>query len=484
MKDKTVLWVLGIFVICFSSCRKSDDDGSNHIPSGDAQVYDFHLQNNSIPALGLAEFTIDQMDGKICNPDSLAYGTVINEKAVCTFTTRGAAGIQVKQTALSSMFTPWNTTDSLDFTKPVEFIVTSEDGIHNKSYTAWINIHKVNPDLMAWRRLAEGIYPHVESTDLYNKPVVVMSPDSAEYWMFTTVIESGRNTYSLYKAQVNRPADWRLETDHIAFPYDASIGEPFPAVRLDQLVWWNSALIVPQKSGMAQTQLYKSANGKDWEKVPLAETPFIQTILGVVGFPGQDNYLCTIAQSPAGQMVFCRTSDLTTWEFETSTVPYDFPLGGSFASLSYQNMYYPYLLLVGGRESENGALLNTVWNTSDGLKWVKYESVLPPFDQPREGAMLAPYDGKFYLIGGTDATGQTTRNIMYSADNGLTWRPVDDFQAFPSEYAARSFASVHVDRENNLLIFGGRESASSVWLDEIWSGRINRFGWNLSASDM
>ncbi len=475
MKDKIALLLLGIFVICFSSCLGNDDE-STYIPSGDAQVYYFHLQNDSIPALDSVKFTIDQLNGKIYNPDSMPYGTVIKEKVVCTFTTRGVAGIQVKQTALADTLSWWNTTDSLDFTRPVEFVVTPMDGIHKKPYTAWINIHTVNPDSMAWRRLAEGIYPPVESADLYNKPVVMMSPDSTEYWMFATAIESGRNTYSLYKAPLSGPADWRLETDHIAFPYDASLGESAPVVRLDQMVWWNDTLIVPQQSGMAQTQLYKSANGKDWEKVPLADTPFIQTILGVVGMPGRDNYLCTVALTPSGQLAFCRTPDLTTWEFEESEMPSGFPAGGNFASLSYENMYHPYLLLVGGRESQNGALLNTAWNTSDGLNWIKYESVLSPFDQPREGAMLTPYDGKFYLIGGTDAAGQTTRSIVYSTDRGLSWKPVDDLKVFPADYNARSFASVHVDKENNLLLFGGRESASSAWLDEVWSGKINRLG--------
>lgn len=201
----------------------------------------------------------------------------------------------------------------------------------------------------------------------------------------------------------------------------------------------------------------------------------MKRIIGVLGMPGKDTYLCAIATKD-GVPRFCRSSDLENWEFSDADIPYDFPMGGRFARLAYQNMYHPYLLLVGGATPAGTELLNTVWNTSDGLKWVKYESTLPPFDRGREGAMLTRYDGKFYLIGGTDVNGQTTRNIMYSVDRGLSWKPVDDLKVFPDEYTPRSFASVHVDKENNLLLFGGRESASSAWLDEIWSGRINRLG--------
>lgn len=472
MKDKVVLFLVSIFVICFSSCL-GDDDNYDYTPSGDAQVYQFHLKNDSIPALDSVKFTINQLTGEIYNPDSMAYGTVIDKKAVCTFTTRGVAGIQVKQTAIADSLSWWNTTDSLDFSKPVEFIVTPADGIHTKSYRAWVNIHTVKPDSMEWRQVAQGIYPPLANVGQRAVQTVILSPDSTRYWMFV-LKRPETGAYALRTAPVDNVTGWQEETDGIVF-LDVLPGT-FPViVRLDQLVRFGDALVVPEYRG--QYRLFKSNDGgKNWSQINVdGNALYARTVVGVLDRPGQPGYLCIVGGKT--DRYYYRTSDLENWEKSDAQADADFPDAG-FARLAYQNMYHPYLVVVGGKREEglNERLLNTVWSTTDGLDWIQYESSQPPFDEPREGAMLAQYDGNFYLMGGTNAAGETTRNIVTSIDRGLSWQPVDGMKIFPAGYAARSFSSVHVDKENNLLLFSGRESFSSPWLDEIWSGKINRLG--------
>jgi hypothetical protein len=44
----------------------------------------------------------------------------------------------------------------------------------------------------------------------------------------------------------------------------------------------------------------------------------------------------------------------------------------------------------------------------------------------------------------------------------------------PTDYAARGFSSIIVDKENFVNIFGGKTSTGSNDLNQLWRGRINR----------
>lgn len=476
MKDKIALLLLGIFVICFSSCLGNDDE-STYIPSGDAQVYYFHLQNDSIPALDSVKFTIDQLNGKIYNPDSMAYGTVIDEKVVCTFTTRGVAGIQVKQTALADTLSWWNTTDSLDFTKPVEFIVTPMDGIHKKPYTAWINIHTVNPDSMTWNLLTSDFYGlrDFSGTDMSNCGMTtnLLDNGTVEYRMFTRLKNTGATIPLAFVPE---------EKVCAILNSNVEINDP-SGVRIDweQLTAFNGEYVACTDTFNTEENKGKLFWATDpyffWDRV--WSSPYVHRILGVVNETGkQAGYLAAIVQKN-GKYFFARTSNLTDWEVrEEEEVSSEFPMDGGFARLSYENMYHSYLLLVGGQHGTGAGTryLNTVWNTSDGLKWEKYTSSQPPFKEGMVGASLVAYDDMFYLIGGMNRAGQASKSIICSLDRGLSWQPAGDLIVLPEAYKARAYSSVFVTPDNSLLIFGGREGENTPYLFDIWKGRINRLG--------
>lgn len=92
--------------------------------------------------VGTVKFVIDQVNGRIYNPDSLPFGTVI-EKVVCTVTyANGLASIEVTQDALPDSTYYWNLSDSLDFSKPVKMVTTAYDGITKKTYITQVNVHQ------------------------------------------------------------------------------------------------------------------------------------------------------------------------------------------------------------------------------------------------------------------------------------------------------------------------------------------------------
>ena len=79
MKNRIVLFIAGCCALLLSSCLGSDD--TQYELSKDCQILSFSLSNDSIPGLKDVVFTIDQVEGKIFNIDSMPYGTKLDEKS-------------------------------------------------------------------------------------------------------------------------------------------------------------------------------------------------------------------------------------------------------------------------------------------------------------------------------------------------------------------------------------------------------------------
>lgn len=190
-KNKLHLWMAGCAALLLSSCLGNTDDVDESVLSN-CQIISFSLQNDSISGLSNVIFTIDQVNGLIFNKDSMAYGTVIDRKAVCSLTydmSLSPSAIEVYQEALKDS-AYWNGTDSLDFSNFVRFRVYSNNGKAYKSYTAKLNVHQQQPDSMTWI-----LYSELPAGNNIQEQKVLASGDS--YRMYVKNTASG---YELYQS--------------------------------------------------------------------------------------------------------------------------------------------------------------------------------------------------------------------------------------------------------------------------------------------
>ena len=157
-------------------------------------------------------------------------------------------------------------------------------------------------------------------------------------------------------------------------------------------------------------------------------------------------------------------------------VPAGFPVSG-FGSLSSQNMFRESLTVVAGKDKD-GKLLNSAWSTMTATSWVLLTDMESDYFDKREGVMLSAYDDKFCMVGGIDEVNKAHKDIYFSIDGGVSWTLSDTLTVMPVDYKARGFASVQVDKEKYMLIFGGKENTNANELDQIWRGRINRLGFD------
>ncbi|MDR2498749.1 MAG: DUF6242 domain-containing protein [Tannerellaceae bacterium] len=440
-KNLAMLALMSFVVMLIPSCLGGNDE-TDVSAYKDAQIASFVLSHDSITSLGTLKFTIDQINGHIFNMDSLPYGTII-EKVICSITYRsGSSGVQVKQEALGDSTIVWNGSDSLDFSRPVQFITYAYDGISKKTYTATVNIHQVQPDTMIWEQ--------------YLKPLTGFAPQemktletAGQLIMYTKSPDGLRRFTSAWPANVWAPAELQ--------------GLPADAI-LDQI----SALPSGRSYALANNQLYTSADGASWSQI--AEAPPVKALLGTLkADKNKPELLAAIIESD-GQEYFGAMNKAGQW-MQGEAVPDNFPQK-NFATSQYEQMGFEYLLAGGGRDRQN-RLASSIWGTSNGTQWAqltreKFRSVIE-----RESPILVRYDNMLYLTGGFGPDGTVDRTIYLSPDNGISWSSRDSMIAFPDEYTPRANASA-ATFAGHLYLFGGKTGIGSQHLDEIWRGHINR----------
>ena len=444
---------MGSLLFLMTSCLGNNDNGTiDDWTLGNAQISVFSLSNDSIKGLSKVKFTIDQLNSKIYNKDSMPYGTVLDEKVKCTVdfdNVYDVSGILFVQSLTNDSI--WGTNDSIDFSAPVFITVYPLDGISVKTYEAKVNIHQVNSDSMGWQK-----YTDLISGKVFKDMKVIQYRDS--YFMY--VSENG--VCSLYETGIEDMIDWK-EIPLSGFPADAV---------LSQISEFEDDLYVLSKQGV----LYHLpagqilSGGQAWSQV--SNAPLIKTLIGYLPenpVTGRKAILSVIVEEN-NVFHFASMNNSQEWQIGKET-PENFPLMG-FSGLCYESMHHQRLLIASGLDSKNN-LSDMAWSTMDGLSWVSLSNVKNTFS-PREGAAVSYYDNCFFLVGGINASGEALSDIYYSKDQGVTWS--DTLYVMPDDYVARGYSSVIVDKNNYMLLFGGKAGKNTNVLNELWRGRINRLG--------
>lgn len=449
MKNKLLLLLTSCLIVSLVSCLDSDNNVDTNYELTNCQIATFSVGNDSVPGVSSLKFVIDQLSGYIYNEDSMAFGSVLDEKLVTTVTLASAyAYTQAFPEATGDTIT-LSSSDSIDYSKPVKMVVHSVDGLSTKTYHIWINIHQVNPDTMVWTRESAALLPAAVT----GQKVIAWGD---QYYMY--VKPSSVNEYKLYSASPESAASWKEL---------ALTGLPAEELYLSQLTVFNKMLYLPAASGT----LYRSTDGQNWLAVNGA--PAIKAILGDIKEGAVNKPALAAIVSNEGTLQFAGMSVEGEWT-AGDKVPAGFPVSG-FGNVCFLSMHFQRLLVLGGKDS-NDKLLGSAWATMDGLSWaVQTDDQNPPFEGIT-GIAVAAYDDKFYAFGGIDASNKAHNEIYRSKDNGVSWAVTDSLVQMPADFKARGYSSVIVDKDNYMLLFGGKETTGTSDLNDLWRGRINRLG--------
>lgn len=409
-------------------------------------------------------FTIDQINRIITNKDSLPVGTYIDK--VITSITYDAGMLAYKPKG-SDNDTIWTSTDSIDFTDPVEFKVYAYSGVEGKPYTITINVHKQEPDTISWKKF---------DTQLFNAGN--LSEQKAVYANGKVYVfgKNGNGTHIEYSDVANdNPSPWEPVTDKIPSNIDT-----YSATACAGYIYFLAG---------TDKQLYKlDANSNEITSV---NTEIFEMLIG-----GNDikSELYAVKEGEKGKKSGIYKENTWTEDANSFTL---FPVGKPFFSntttASYNSDITTTIALCNNPGTTANDTAALVFNRiSSDNKWEERMQNLPLPNL--ENITMIYYDGKLYAFGGGYKEIKPFSQFYCSTDNGLCWRPVTECMAFPAEVPDTenpnreyiNFPDLYDTHHGNYScavtpkLENGTSRGNFIWIvwedGSICRGRINRLG--------
>ena len=381
-------------------------------------------------------FSIDQAAGEVYNADSLPFATKV-DKVVVNMGLSGYAQIMNDSTGLYETFL---STDSLDFTTPRKFRITSLDSEYHKDYTISVNVHQVEPEKMVWNSYAavEALLP--QRAIEYNGELCLFGEKDGELLLAISPL-TGAPSWSVVSLEGRLPATANMSTIQL----------------------FGGVLYLVADDG-----IYTSSNAIEWKRC--------YACTGAVAIVGASDNDGKMWVATDGELLM--TADGVKYE-SAGALPEGFPLYGvSIVSyvMNHNKGITRYMIVGYATEAMDGDA--AVWSrlsTEDG--WVKYDNNNNVYSCPSlKGLTVLGYDNFLYAFGGAGVAQSEAvdgfASFYISRDNGITWKAPEGFyQRMPAALQGcdAQFAAT-VDSNNMIWIVCAGEKAA------VWKGMINRLG--------
>lgn len=375
--------------------------------------------------------TIDQSANKIYNVDSLAYGSIING---VTCSVGGNGTIIYRYTDEPDVNYLWQSGDTIDFTRKLQFCAVSSDGTYTRTYDLQVNVHTLFPDSLIWTGRDSIQFPQ-----LLNPSSVILND-------------------SIYCFGEDANGVISITSRHLM---EGAWSKALPLAGLPSTGWsYRVALFGDRFFTVFGNTLYVSDNGNEWsllrEGIKTIFTSHESSLLWAVGT--NDSIMSS--------------ANAEQWD-AVQAVPVNFP--DSVALLIAQplatntNITRHTLIGPGSDPSYNSVWtmlsIDSIW--TEVLPTANMGMRLPLMDC----LSVISYDGFIFALGkGADSFWQ-------SQDHGLTWSFCDSYSMDYSSWnrymqlpkALKGYAGSYTTVVDN---------KGSIWImtdnSQVWRGAINR----------
>ncbi len=416
IKKKSIFLIpLLASLISFVSCNSDDEFEYEMLDFSGVAITGFSLQSDGeiLNNLDSVFFTIDLVNSRIFNADSLPYGTKVSELAVTIvsdicyqliITAPGEGGTEKEIDYLTSP------NEKIDFSRgDVNIKIVSGDGAYTRNYKVNVNVHKLSPDSLYWASVDEAQLPTAFETAVTQKSVRMgdkaycLTTDGNSFCM---AVSDNPFVNQWSKTSVDLPADTdvRSLTSTVNRLYILAGGH---------LLWsedgvnWNES-----------TEIWRSITA-----------PYEDVLLGV-------------KESPDGNLCHAYFPDRNC---PVELIDADFPVSGNSACVRFDSKWSSsaQIMTFGGRNMA-GELTGATW-AFDGNSWVRLAGSLPA----GEGYAVAKYTVAetdtlswatqhkevILAIGGYQNDPKNgmivSRDVYLSRDYGMNWRKAYDALQLP-----------------------------------------------------
>lgn len=378
---------------------------------------------------GSVAFNIDHINNKIYSVDSLPNWADISG-VIPTISSTGYVYIKEDGETDFSRFT--SGTDSVDFTKPVKFLVIATDGVSTKEYTAQIFKKDSETDSLAWKA--------VEGADLQLEGAHRTLTLADRIYVFS---ESGGQAVVTSSSFLSEGASWRRP---------AQLTCEQGSVDWTSVVVYDGYLYALNSEG----RICRSSNderGETWSVVS------DRTFVRLLGTDELYIYACD-------ENCIWGSTDLQNWA-ECGSSDLNMLPETNIASVSYESKTNPAMrnVVMCGLTAAN-ADNAVVWykvssaNESINQKWnyvqvtAENEYACPKLDN----LSIIYHKAELFAIGGNN------EGIYLSADNGISWHLQTEKKMLPAEVAGQSTPASMTTGDGYLWLI---QSGGKVWRGKI-----------------
>lgn len=390
---------------------------------------------------------INQKTLTIENTDSLPINTRLSA-VLATINFKGVLAYRTQEEADRNDGSAWrsySSTDSIDFSRPLQFACLSSDGLSSRYYTVKVNVHKQDGDKMTWNEMGS-------STTLAGLTDCRMA--SLDGKLFLAGKSAGAvKVYS-------RDADADEWTELSVTGADEAVPSTLMAS--------GSSLYMSTTTG----SVISSTDGAAWTACGTAKA-------GVKLVASSADYLYAIADSKLWSMAIAG-GDWTEEKLDAdgSCLP-DGVVSACFKKTNGRSLNS--LMLVGnssGVDDKRNVVWAKSWGTAgaeDKAQWMYYTpNSADKYRCPNLPQLtVCAYDGGLVAFGKTSTDGRykALSYLLYSADNGVTWKEAPEDKRVPNK-----ISQLAATAEN---ICGTVDGDNYLWIlidNTLWRGRTNRLG--------
>lgn len=457
-----LLLVMALFT--FSSCL---DDEKETVYSDNCNITAFslgsmkqshHLKGSkgqdsiyySVMSGSYFPMSINQRDLIIENRDSLPYGVQVNKVLTnCTFESillhrpKDITGLEPADTA----WVAYSNKDSIDFTRPREFMVVAADGISVRRYTVKVNVHQMNFEETVWDSLEVSDVPCPAECQV--RKMAVLGGN------IQVLTQSNDGSLQCYTREAQKVGAWKQQ----------AITTP-AAINLETLQTEGNMMYASTTEG----SVLSSPNGYDWH-TRLAGAPALR-LMGV----SQD---CFYALVDGKLMRTPKTVE--AWEEEALDDAAELLPAKDVKLLEMEQTNGIHRLLLTGLSADGTQ--SCLWSKSWGkdgeesqAEWVYYthnDAIKTPFPVLAQSNVML-YGSSLLLFGGAPVTAspylveEPLGRLYQSYDYGVTWQRHD---------AMTLDSRLPVQAADAQFITAAAEEGRFIWMlvdGQLWRGRLNK----------
>ena len=374
-------------------------------------------------------FNIDQINNKIYSVDSLPSWVDISG-VIPTVNSTGY--VYIKEGDETDFHQFASGTDSVDFTKPVKFLIIATDGVSTKEYTAQIFKKDSEADSLAWKA--------VEGADLQLEGAHRTLTLADRIYVFG---ESEGQAIVTSSSYLSEGASWRKP---------AQLTCEQGSVDWNSVVAYNGYLYALNTEG----HICRSTNDERGETWSVVSDRVFARLLGT-----DELYLYACDESG-----IWGSADLQNWA-ECGSSDLDMLPETNIATVSYVSKTNPAM--------RNAVMCGlTSANSDNAVVWYKVSSANESINQKWNYVQVAAdnvyacpkldnlsiicHNAEMYAIGGNNA------GIYVSADNGISWHLQTKKKLLPAEVTGQSTPASMVAGNGYLWLI---QSGGKVWRGKI-----------------